>query len=215
MHVEDVVLQLLSKGKYPRLAADFDGDGDLDVVVSVPAGLPYRYFRNDGGMMFTDRSAASGLGLSGDIFGMQAADIDNDGDQDIFVTQEFGPMQLFINNGSGQFTDEAAARGLIWSHESYGASFGDYDRDGWLDLYVANRYLVGSQTISNPNFLFRNTGNGYFGGLQFTLVSWEGVGGFGSPANASREEQIMRAEMLYDLQGWGAWPRCSAQLGLG
>lgn len=60
-----------------------------------------------------------------------------------------------------------------------------------------------------------DAGNGYFGGLQFALVPWAGVGGEGSPAEASREEQIMRAEMLHDLQGWDAWPRCSARLGLG
>lgn len=60
-----------------------------------------------------------------------------------------------------------------------------------------------------------DTGNGHFGGLQFTLVSWDGVGGTGSPAQAPREEQIMRAEMLHELQGWNAWPRCSVQLGLG
>lgn len=60
-----------------------------------------------------------------------------------------------------------------------------------------------------------DTGNGYFGGLQFSLVSWDGVDGVGSPALASREEQIMRAEMLFELQGWGAWPRCSSALGLG
>jgi hypothetical protein len=157
-------------------AADFDGDGDLDIVVSVPSGLPYRYFRNDGGLIFTDLTATSGLGLSGDIFGMQAADIDNDGDQDIFVTQEFGPMQLFINAGNGTFVDEAAARGLTWAHESYGSSFGDYDRDGLLDLYVANRYLVGSSSISNPNFLFRNVGNGYF----VDVTNAAGVGGVGA-----------------------------------
>jgi hypothetical protein len=159
-----------------QCVADFDGDGDLDVVVSVPSGLPYQYFRNDGGLMFTDLSATSGLGLSGDIFGMQAADIDNDGDQDIFVTQEFGPMQLFINSGNGTFTDEATARGLTWSHESYGASFGDYDRDGWLDLYVANRCLAGCSGQSNPNFLFRNAGNGYF----VDVTSAAGVGGVGA-----------------------------------
>ncbi|MFT4514781.1 MAG: hypothetical protein ACI89X_003781 [Planctomycetota bacterium] len=156
--------------------ADFDGDGDMDVVASVPTGLPYRYFRNDGAMVFTDLSATSGLGLSGDIFCMQAADIDNDGDQDIFVTQEFGPMQLFINAGNGTFTDEAAARGLTWAHESYGASFGDYDRDGLLDLYVANRYLVGSGSLSNPNFLFRNVGNGHF----VDVTNTAGVGGVGA-----------------------------------
>ena len=58
-----------------------------------------------------------------------------------------------------------------------------------------------------------DSGNGFFGGLQFTQTSWEGVGGFGSPAAATREEQIMRAESLWELQGWGAWPRCSTQLG--
>lgn len=59
-----------------------------------------------------------------------------------------------------------------------------------------------------------DSGNGYFGGLQFSTVSWQGVGGTGSPAAASREEQIMRGEFLYDQQGWSAWPRCLAQLGL-
>lgn len=57
------------------------------------------------------------------------------------------------------------------------------------------------------------TGNGFFGGLQFTQESWNGVGGVGSPADATREEQIMRAGFLFDLQGWEAWPSCSRQLG--
>ena len=59
-----------------------------------------------------------------------------------------------------------------------------------------------------------DSGNGFFGGLQFTQQSWEAVGGTGSPADASRDEQIMRAEELYDEQGWGAWPACSRTLGL-
>lgn len=59
-----------------------------------------------------------------------------------------------------------------------------------------------------------NTGNGYYGGLQFTLGSWYGVGGSGYPNEASREEQIARAEMLQARQGWGAWPVCAAKLGL-
>lgn len=59
-----------------------------------------------------------------------------------------------------------------------------------------------------------NTGNGYYGGLQFSLSSWQAVGGSGLPSDASREEQIMRAEQLRAAQGWGAWPACSAKLGL-
>lgn len=59
-----------------------------------------------------------------------------------------------------------------------------------------------------------NTGNGYYGGLQFSLSSWRAVGGSGLPSQASREEQIARAEMLKARQGWGAWPACTAKLGL-
>ena len=58
-----------------------------------------------------------------------------------------------------------------------------------------------------------NTGNGYFGGLQIAQETWNGVGGTGLPSDTSREEQIMRSEDIRELQGWGAWPRCSAQLG--
>lgn len=59
-----------------------------------------------------------------------------------------------------------------------------------------------------------NTGNGYYGGLQFSLSSWKAVGGSGLPSQASREEQISRAEMLKARQGWGAWPACTKKMGL-
>lgn len=59
-----------------------------------------------------------------------------------------------------------------------------------------------------------NTGNGYYGGLQFTLSSWRAVGGTGYPNQASREEQIMRARLLQARQGWGAWPVCSVRAGV-
>lgn len=59
-----------------------------------------------------------------------------------------------------------------------------------------------------------NTGNGFYGGLQFTLSSWQAVGGSGYPHHASKAEQIARAERLLAIQGWGAWPACSSRLGL-
>jgi LysM repeat protein len=59
-----------------------------------------------------------------------------------------------------------------------------------------------------------NTGNGFYGGLQFTLGSWAAAGGSGNPADASRDEQIARGVVLQSRQGWGAWPACSAKLGL-
>jgi nucleoid-associated protein YgaU len=59
-----------------------------------------------------------------------------------------------------------------------------------------------------------NTGNGYSGGLQFSPSTWSAYGGTGSPADATREQQIAVAEKVQASQGWGAWPSCAAQLGL-
>lgn len=59
-----------------------------------------------------------------------------------------------------------------------------------------------------------NTGNGFYGGLQFTLSSWRAAGGQGYPNQASKSEQIARAKILQSRQGWGAWPACTAKLGI-
>lgn len=59
-----------------------------------------------------------------------------------------------------------------------------------------------------------NTGNSFYGGIQFTQESWNAVGGSGLPSEAPREEQIMRGKILQANGGWGNWPACSAQLGL-
>lgn len=56
-----------------------------------------------------------------------------------------------------------------------------------------------------------NTGNGYYGGLQFSLQTWQGVGGTGYPHEHSREEQIHRAEILYSSRGLSPWPVCGKQ----
>jgi resuscitation-promoting factor RpfB len=85
---------------------------------------------------------------------------------------------------------------------------------------VAPNYATGSsvwdrlaQCEAGGNWSI-NTGNGFYGGLQFTLSSWKAAGGSGYPNQASREEQIARGERLLAMQGWGAWPACSAKLGL-
>ncbi|MGH3665091.1 MAG: transglycosylase family protein, partial [Egibacteraceae bacterium] len=59
-----------------------------------------------------------------------------------------------------------------------------------------------------------NTGNGYYGGLQFSLSSWRAVGGSGYPHQASKSTQIAMGERLRAAQGWSAWPACSGELGL-
>jgi hypothetical protein len=70
-----------------------------------------------------------------------------------------------------------------------------------------------AQCESNSNWQI-NTGNGYYGGLQFTLSSWRAFGGTGYPNQASRDEQIAIAQKLQSSQGWSAWPVCSARIGL-
>jgi len=59
-----------------------------------------------------------------------------------------------------------------------------------------------------------NTGNSFYGGLQFTLQSWRAMGGTGMPNQASREQQIAAGQRLQAVQGWGAWPVCSRKIGL-
>jgi hypothetical protein len=81
---------------------------------------------------------------------------------------------------------------------------------GAVDVSVWDRV---AQCESGGNWSI-NTGNGYYGGLQFNLDSWRWVGGSGYPHEASKAEQIARAEILLERQGWNAWPSCSRQLGL-
>lgn len=97
---------------------------------------------------------------------------------------------------------EAAAKAAADAEAAASAATSSRDKI-WADL---------AQCESGGNWSI-NTGNGYFGGLQFSLSSWKWVGGSGYPHQASRAEQIRRAEKLLSLQGWGAWPACSSRLG--
>jgi hypothetical protein len=81
---------------------------------------------------------------------------------------------------------------------------------GAVDVSVWDRL---AQCESGGNWSI-NTGNGFYGGLQFTIDSWRWVGGSGYPHEASKAEQIARAEILLGRQGWEAWPACSSKLGL-
>ncbi|MGA1607705.1 MAG: CRTAC1 family protein [Planctomycetota bacterium] len=141
--------------------ADFDGDGDVDLLVPSAAGQPILYFRNDGTQGFTDASATAGLGLSSQPTAVAVADFDNDGDADCVVANWRRPMQFFVNDGTGRFTDQALALGVAQSTSAWSLSFGDYDRDGFVDLYVGNREYQ-STSSGEANILFRNLGGSGF-----------------------------------------------------
>ncbi len=124
---------------------DFDGDGaqDLFFVNSTkwpgqpgPAGLPALY-RNDGKGTFTEVTKAAGLAVEMYGLGATAADYDNDGKIDLYVTC-LGPNHLFRNLGAGRFEDVTALAKVGDPGFSTSAMFFDYDKDGRLDLLVAN-----------------------------------------------------------------------------
>jgi hypothetical protein len=151
-------------------------------------GGPNTLFRNDvvrgGEWRFRDVTAEVGLDANNRRFSFASAweDYDNDGDQDLYVANDFGRNNLYQNDG-GRFTDVAAAAGVEDSASGMGITWGDYDRDGWMDLYVSNMFSsAGSriafqglfkpgspplvrdrlQRFARGNTLLRNLGGGRF-----------------------------------------------------
>lgn len=147
---------------------DFDNDDYLDIVTSTwDTDGQLRFFRNNLDGTFTERTMEAGLiGLYGGL-NMVQADYDNDGDTDILVlrgawieNEGQHPNSLLRNNGDGTFTDVTFEAGLGAAHYPSGtASWGDYDNDGYLDLYIGNE---SSKALRAPCQLFRNNGDGTF-----------------------------------------------------
>ncbi len=148
------------------IAEDFDGDLDLDLVVSSSdPGERLRFFRNNGAGGF-DEDGDDLAGLFGGL-NVVHADYDNDGDADLFVLRggwmfQAGeqPNSLLQNQGDGRFVDVTFAAGLGEVHyPTQTAAWADYDNDGDLDIYVGNESYPGVQF---PGQLFRNRGDGTF-----------------------------------------------------
>ncbi len=168
---------------------DYDADGDVDIyflnggaLKGTDFAVPPKnaLYRNDGGWRFTDVTDQAGVGHTGHSLGVAVADYDNDGDADLYVTN-FGPNVLYRNNGDGTFTDVTARAGVGNGNKvGAGANFLDIDKDGDLDLFVANyvkfsyetRVIVtrkGHHVYAGPgrfspqqDTLYRNDGNGTF-----------------------------------------------------
>jgi len=186
---------------------DYDRDGlpDLYFVQSAPLpGAPpdpllhASLYRNEGGGKFVETTRSSGTGNHG-RYGMGCAvgDVDNDGDEDLYVTN-FGPNTLYRNNGNGTFTEVGRKAGVDNSLWGTSAAFADYDSDGDLDLFVANyldftmaghkrcgdaarkliSYCHPDAYDSVPNVLYRNRGDGTFEDVtrQAGLWNLEGKG---------------------------------------
>jgi hypothetical protein len=127
---------------------DYDGDGANDILIAngttlegPPAGASrtVQLYHNDGHGQFTDVSRQAGFTVEGWAQGVCVGDYDNDGRPDVLITY-YGHNRLYHNLGNGKFEDATAAAHLPAAGIRYGAgcSFVDYDRDGWLDLFVSN-----------------------------------------------------------------------------
>lgn len=124
---------------------DFDNDGKLDLYFATCTLLPLgtaqkgsnRLYKNLGDNQYKDATETSGLGYAGFCHGIIVGDIDNDGDQDVFLAT-YGPNVLYLNNGDGTFRDISKSAGIDRADWSSSGAFLDYDNDGDLDIYVSN-----------------------------------------------------------------------------
>lgn len=130
---------------------DADGDGDDDLYVAQLGAAPNFLFENVGGGVLVDRSYAP-LGGNGNSQAASWADWDNDGDLDLVVTNVFSSNEIFINEGLGGIGPSsfvvAPPSALDTAGDSWGPAWGDFDDDGWLDIYYA--------AILADNLLLRN-----------------------------------------------------------
>ena len=174
--------------------ADVDGDGLTDVYFVNQVG-GNQLWQNRGGGNFQDITVAAGVAVPDRVSVTASfADIDNDGDADLYVTTVRGGNLLFENDGKGRFRDITAAAGLTYVGHSSGAVFFDYDRDGRLDLFLVN---VGRYTTNTV------AGEGY----EYYVAFDDAFSGHLKPERAERS-------ILYHNEGGNRFVDVSKRIGI-
>ena len=153
----DILIAQDSKNSAGSSWADIDNDGDYDLFVANYSfnGQPNQLFINDNGNFIEDVDSEVAK-QSTNSFGSAFADIDNDGDLDLFVCNAYlnavNNNSLYINDGTGKFSKDIADEVFDFEGWSFGCGFGDYDNDGKLDLILAN-----NKNDNQANTLYKNT----------------------------------------------------------
>jgi hypothetical protein len=182
---------------------DYDNDGLLDILFvnadflePVAPKPKLHLYRNLGGLRFEEVTDKAGLGHTGWGQGVCTADFDEDGHLDFLVTQ-WGQNLLYRNRGDGTFQDEARQRGLAWPKPrwSTGCAFLDYDRDGDLDLFVANYLEFDQARTPKPG--------------DPEQCTWRGIGVTCGPRGLPGENMT-----LFRNDGRGHYTDVSAQAGI-
>lgn len=196
--------------------ADFDGDGWQDIYfvngrdlydrgISVSNAL----YRNNHDGTFTDVTEKAGVPGTGYGLGCVWGDFDNDGFPDLFVTQ-YGKNVLYRNNGNGTFTDvtdKAGVGGLESGAFHSGATFLDYDRDGWLDLYVGSYVNLGDKRYCKLGDLLSSCAPSEYRGSPDALYHNNHDGTFTNVTQAAGIYQPLGKNLSvqagdYDNDGW-------------
>ncbi len=160
---------------------DYDRDGDLDLYMTNRVGAN-RLWRNDGGGAFVEVAASLGVAdASHDGSGVAQADFDNDGDLDLYLAnsnQDVLFKNQLMETGRATFTDVTgtAFPGITTPQRGASASWGDYDRDGFLDLYVTNHKPIDGTESGAQDRLFHNNGNGTFTDVSSLLLGGDSGG---------------------------------------
>lgn len=146
---------------------DYDSDGLVDIFVTNSFGAGHKNFlyKNLGNLNYVKIDTGIAVNETADSRGVNWIDIDNDRDLDIYVTNEVGQNNfLYINNGSGYFTKNTSSVITTDASNSWSGSWGDYDNDGDMDVFVANHG-------NRPNALYRNDGNLLFTKVNSTVIN--------------------------------------------
>ncbi len=153
---------------------DYNNDGYLDILFE-DFGPPSKLYRNDNRLDFTHVNAQTGLNVIGLTQGAAWADYNKDGTLDLYANEDTGDNQLFENNSHSDFTEVTVPSGVVTQGNSYGTSWGDFNNDGFPDIFIAT---CNSSPFNSIKHLLRNNGDGSFtdinydAGVADSLASW-------------------------------------------